>query len=118
MACFICHFFTIVSVAKSQEFIRDKIPYQDISSGSLYFKQDNNYIPAVTQHSDYEVSVNGLLARVNFTQSFENSSDDYLEAVYVFPLINDAAVDSMVMEVGDRRIVGEIKEKKHRKVAL
>ncbi|GAA6171752.1 marine proteobacterial sortase target protein [Colwellia sp. KU-HH00111] len=87
------------------------IPYQDISSGSLYFKHTAGYLPALTQNSDYQVQVNGLLARVNFSQSFKNTSDDFVEAVYVFPLINDAAVDSMVMEIGERRIVGKIKEK-------
>ena len=91
--------------------ISNKSPYQDISSGSLYFKNDDGYFPALTQNSDYQVNVNGLLARVHFTQTFKNSSNDFLEAVYVFPLIDDAAVDSMVMEIGERRIVGKIKEK-------
>lgn len=89
----------------------ETIPYQDISSGSLYFKNEAGYFPALTQNSDYQVNVNGLLARVNFTQTFKNFTDNFLEAVYVFPLIADAAVDTMVMEIGERRIVGNIKEK-------
>jgi Ca-activated chloride channel family protein len=95
----------------AQELKLERIPYQDVSSGSLYFKNDNSYFAALTQNSDYQVSINGLLARVNFTQTFKNSSDEYLEAVYVFPLIDDAAVDSMIMEIGERRIIGKIKEK-------
>ena len=95
----------------AQELETESIPYQNIKSGSLYFKSDESYFPALTQNSDYQVSVNGLLARVNFTQTFKNSSDDFLEAVYVFPLLDDAAVDSMVMEIGERRIIGKIKEK-------
>ena len=91
------------------------LPYQDISSGSLYFKNDNGYFPALTQNSDYQVDVNGLLARVNFTQTFKNSSNSFLEAVYVFPLVDDAAVDAMVMEIGERRIIGKIKEKQQAK---
>jgi len=106
----IAYLITIVKVT-AQELTIENIPYQDISSGSLYFKSDEGYFPALTQNSDYQVSVNGLLARVNFTQTFKNSSDDFLEAVYAFPLIDDAAVDSMVMEIGERRIIGKIKEK-------
>ena len=101
----------ILGKVTAQELEIKSIPYQDISSGSLYFKNDKRYFPALTQNSDYQVSVNGLLARVNFSQTFKNSSDDFLEAVYVFPLIDDAAVDSMVMEIGGRRIIGKIKEK-------
>lgn len=93
----------------------ENIPYQDISSGTLYFKNEQGYFTALTQSSDYQVSVNGLLARVTFTQTFKNSSDSFLEAVYVFPLINDAAVDSMIMEIGERRIIGKIKEKQQAK---
>ncbi len=104
------HLFT-VGETSAQPLNTDKIPYQDISSGSLYFKSVEGYNPALTQNSDYQVSVNGLLARVNFTQTFKNSSDDFLEAIYVFPLIDDAAVDSMEMEIGERRIIGKIKEK-------
>ena len=95
----------------AQEYKIKKIPYQNITSGSLYFKSDEGYFPALTQNSDYQVSVNGLLARVNFTQTFKNSSNNFLEAVYVFPLVDDAAVDSMIMEIGERRIIGKIKEK-------
>jgi Ca-activated chloride channel family protein len=101
----------IINKITAQELKLKSIPYQDISSGSLYFKTDNSYFPALTQNSDYQVSVNGLLARVNVTQAFKNSSNLYLEAVYVFPLIDDAAVDSMIMEIGERRIIGKIKEK-------
>ncbi|MCI2284165.1 marine proteobacterial sortase target protein [Colwellia sp. MSW7] len=89
------------------------IPYEDISSGSLYFKKERDYYAAITQKSDYQVNVNGLLAQVNFTQTFKNSSDSYVEAVYVFPLIDDASVSSMIMEIGERRIIGKIKEKQH-----
>ena len=95
----------------AENFTSETIPYQDISSGSLYFKNDTGFFPALTQNSDYQVNVNGLLARVNFTQTFNNSTDGFLEAVYVFPLIDDAAVDSMVMEIGERRIIGKIKKK-------
>lgn len=99
----------------AQDVSSESIPFDDIRSGTLYFKQGEHYSPALTQQSDYQVNVNGLLAKVNFKQTFHNSSDEYLEAVYVFPLIDDASVSSMLMEIGERRIVGKIREKKQAK---
>ncbi|MCJ8319112.1 MAG: marine proteobacterial sortase target protein [Colwellia sp.] len=92
-----------------------RIPYDEVKSGSLFFKSEHGYYSQLSQNSDYRVEVNGLLARVYFSQTFTNDSDQFLEAVYVFPLSDDAAVDAMVMEIGERRILGSIKEKKHAK---
>ena len=44
-------------------------------------------------------------------QTFVNPTEDKIEAVYVFPLPHAAAVDSMTMHVGGRKIVGVIKRK-------
>ncbi len=92
-----------------------QIPFNQVKFGSLFFKSANGYFSQLSQNSDYRVEVNGLLARVYFSQTFTNDSDDYLEAVYVFPLSEDAAVDAMVMEIGERRIHGSIKEKQQAK---
>jgi len=91
------------------------IPYNDIKTGSLYFKSPDGYFDALRQYSDYSVEVTGLLAHVSFSQTYKNNSDQHLEAVYVFPLIDDAAVDSMMMTIGERKIVGKIKEKQQAK---
>ena len=109
--CFAAFQLFTISEIKAQTLTTPSIPYQEVNTGSLYFKNQDGYFPTLTQNSDYQVTVNGLLARVNFTQTFKNTTADFLEAVYVFPLIDDAAVDAMIMEVGDRRIVGKIKEK-------
>ncbi len=107
--------FLVSTKTFSQTFTESQIPYQKVSSGSLFLVNEHGYQAAITQNSDYQVKITGLIARVNFTQTFSNSTDQYIEAIYVFPLINDAAVDSMVMEIGERRIVGSIKEKQHAK---
>lgn len=88
-----------------------EIPFNEIKAGSLYLKSSAGYFSSLQQNSDYDVQVNGLLARVTFSQSFTNNSEEFIEGIYVFPLIDDAAVDSMIMEIGDRKIVGKIKEK-------
>ena len=59
--------------------------------------------------TDVEADIVGFVSRVRVRQTFHNSSEKKIEAVYVFPLPQDAAVDDMTMTVGDRRIVGQIK---------
>jgi len=63
------------------------------------------------KHTDVTVDISGFIARVTVRQQFQNPFPDKIEAVYVFPLSQDAAVDRMTMKVGDRIIQGEIKER-------
>ncbi len=55
--------------------------------------------------------ISGSLARVRVVQEFENPGYDKIEAVYVFPLSQNAAVDEMTMTVGDRVVKGKIKRR-------
>jgi Ca-activated chloride channel family protein len=59
--------------------------------------------------TEVEANIAGFVSRVRIRQIFHNPSDQKIEAVYVFPLPHDAAVDDMVMTIGDRRVVGQIK---------
>ena len=61
------------------------------------------------KHTDVVANVAGFVGRTKVRQTFHNPLPDKIEAVYVFPLPSDAAVDEMVMTVGDRRIVGRVK---------
>ncbi|MEL7297904.1 MAG: VIT domain-containing protein, partial [Pseudomonadota bacterium] len=61
--------------------------------------------------TDIDLQVVGDIARATVTQTFLNPTDDWVEATYVFPLPDDAAVDHMELLIGERRIVGEIHEK-------
>jgi len=63
------------------------------------------------EHTDVDVEISGFLARVRLTQQFLNPAQDAIEAVYVFPLPQAAAVDDMTMRIGDRTIRGKIKER-------
>lgn len=47
-----------------------------------------------------------------FVSVIRNNTDQWQEAVYVFPLPDEAAVDHLTMRIGERIIVGEIKERK------
>ncbi len=63
------------------------------------------------KHTDVQVDIAGFIARVTLEQQFQNPFADKIEAIYTFPLSQDAAVDRMTMTIGDRVIEGEIKER-------
>ena len=55
--------------------------------------------------------VSGSIAEVTVEQTYENPFEDPIEAIYIFPLPEDAAVNEMVMVVGDRRIRADLQER-------
>jgi Ca-activated chloride channel homolog len=61
------------------------------------------------EHTEVEADVAGFVARVRVHQVFSNPLPEKIEAVYVFPLPQDAAVDGMTMTVGERHITAQIK---------
>src|SRR5207244_7686654 len=60
------------------------------------------------KHTDVKAEISGFLSRVIVTQEFENPFSEKIEAVYTFPLPQNAAVDDMTMRVGDRTVRGKI----------
>jgi Ca-activated chloride channel family protein len=67
--------------------------------------------PCPLQHTAVEAELSGTLARVSVTQRFHNPFQEKIEAVYVFPLHQDSAVDELIMTVGERVVKGVIKER-------
>ncbi len=63
------------------------------------------------KHTDVKAQISGGIALVTVEQQFSNPSKTPVEAVYTFPLPDDAAVNAMEFRVGNRRIVGEIKRR-------
>ncbi|HEY7405526.1 MAG TPA: VIT domain-containing protein [Candidatus Angelobacter sp.] len=63
------------------------------------------------KHTGIKTEISGFVARTEVTQEFENSLPNAVEAIYVFPLPHDSAVDGMTMTVGQREIRAVIKER-------
>jgi Ca-activated chloride channel family protein len=63
------------------------------------------------EHTDVEGWIVGDVAHVRVTQRFGNPYEEPIEAVYVFPLPENSAVNDMVMQIGTRTIRGVIKER-------
>jgi len=85
---------------------------KDVTQGALrVVHEDGKVVECPLQHTDVQADVAGFIARVTVTQTFYNPTDEKIEAVYVFPLPHESAVDDMTMELGDRKIVGIIKRR-------
>lgn len=84
-----------------------------MQSGSLLLKstEAGKYLEAPKLATDYTVTVSGPTARTIVTQRFENPAAGWVEGVYVFPLPENSAVDTLKIVAGNRVLVGTVKER-------
>jgi len=71
----------------------------------------------VALESDIEVLVSGLVGEARIRQRFSNTSTQWIEAQYLLPLPDGAAVHALRVRIGERLIVGEIREKEQARAA-
>jgi Ca-activated chloride channel homolog len=88
----------------------------DARSGSLLLKNEEGYADASRLGIDVDLTVSGPTVRARVTQIFRNPTQDWVEAVYVYPLPAGGAVDTLKMVIGDRVVVGDIKERQQAKI--
>jgi Ca-activated chloride channel family protein len=80
-------------------------------SGAMLAQIKEEKVPLPLKHTDVKGRVCGYITTVEVTQQFQNPFGEKIEAVYVFPLPQNAAVNEFVMVVGERRIRGIIRER-------
>ena len=84
----------------------------------LFFVQDNELgvekeiFKSPTLKTEVNVNVIGLISSTTVKQHFINPTSNYMEAIYLFPLPDNAGVDHLLMTIGDRFIEGKIQKKK------
>lgn len=85
----------------------------DESPGSLSIVRKDGLLSGgcPLRHAEVRGAISGFLARVTVTQTFENNSSDKIEAVYTFPLPENAAVDDMTIKIGNRTVRSIIKKR-------
>ncbi|MFB9674182.1 VIT domain-containing protein [Streptosporangium vulgare] len=83
------------------------LPVPDAGMGALATERGNLPLESV----DVTAAVSGLSAGVEVVQGFHNPHDVALEATYVFPLPDRAAVTAFRMEADGRVIEGVLKER-------
>ena len=85
------------------------------SLGGLYVQTGEKQLVFPLKHTEVLSKIAGNVSRVEVTQTFENPFTEPLEAIYVFPLPDEAAVDDMEIKIGDRIIKGNIKKREEAK---
>lgn len=84
---------------------------ETLTAGTLTFTSKGETSEAPRLHTGVRMEVSGIIARVEVRQRFQNTGDQWVEGIYAFPLPENSAVDRLHMTVGERVIVGEIREK-------
>ena len=69
------------------------------------------HVPLPLKHTAVNADIDAYISTVNVVQEYENPYDTKIEAVYVFPLPEKAAVSEFLMIIGDRTIRGIVREK-------
>ncbi len=86
-------------------------------SGELLWRTARGFVPLPVVDTQVDLAVTGIMVRGTVVQSFRNPTSEVIEAIYVFPLPEKAAVDAMEMQIGDRRIRAVVREKEEAKAA-
>jgi Ca-activated chloride channel family protein len=85
---------------------------ENVRTGELLVAMDNGQLqPAPLLSQQVNMQVSGITARVSVEQHFVNSGENWIEAVYVFPLPDESSVDHLRLRVGERTLEGQIMEK-------
>lgn len=82
---------------------------------TIYDKEGKPSGACPLKHTDVKADISGFLVRATVTQEFDNTADHKIEAVYTFPLPQNAAVDDMTMLVGGRTVKGKIAKREEAK---
>src|SRR5688572_11251477 len=92
---------------------------EKITQGTLQVLDPGGTPKAVCplKHTEVKAQISGFLSRVTVTQQFENPFTEKIEAVYTFPLPQNAAVDDMTMLVGDKTVRGKILKREEAQAA-
>lgn len=67
--------------------------------------------PVPLKHTAVHAAIIGPICDVTVTQQFHNTHTRPIEALYVFPLPEDAAVTELTLTIGERVIRGDVRER-------
>jgi Ca-activated chloride channel family protein len=98
---------THVDQMTADELARHANPLDDAGTGTLGTERGNLPLDEL----DLRASIAGLATDMELTQGFHNPYDVPLEATYIFPLPDRAAVTRLRMTAGDRVVEGVLKER-------
>lgn len=107
---------TLVQAAAARAALPE-VTLGEVRSGQLLYRTavEGRYWEAPTVATEVSMKISAMIARVSVSQTFINPGRQWQEGIYVFPLPEDAAVDRLKMQVGERHIDGVIKEREEAK---
>ena len=74
-------------------------------------KGEVKYVPLPLKHTDVNAVIEGYVGTVQVKQAYQNPYDTKIEAVYLFPLPERAAISEFLMVIGDRKIRGILRDR-------
>jgi Ca-activated chloride channel family protein len=109
--------FLLPFIAQAQGQELQPVRMADVDQAALLIKtqQPGVYLQAPAVNTTITLEAAGIIARGTVHQLFRNPTDHCVEAVYVFPLPDNAAVDTLIMRIGDRVIEGQIQQRQQAK---
>ena len=80
-----------------------RLPHLQIATGD-----EGKRLDLPLEHTHYFADLSGFVARVDVVQTYRNPFNEAIEAIYIFPLPENSAVDDMKLKIGDRIIQAQI----------
>jgi len=85
---------------------------RSLGRGELFTRgEDDSLIVLPLVGTSVAAQVSGHVASVDVGQRFDNPFDETIEILYAFPLPRDAAAQEFILEIGDRKIRGIVRER-------
>ncbi|MEM7053032.1 MAG: marine proteobacterial sortase target protein [Pseudomonadota bacterium] len=88
----------------------------ELDPAMLWLNHGSSASSAMALVTDIDIEVTGMLAYTLIRQQFLNDSSEWAEGRYVFPLPDEAAVESLRIVIGQRVIEGEIQEREQARI--
>jgi len=106
---------TLVLIAAASALFAGAAAQEDPGTGALVVKTGAGRMELPVVGVNVDLYVTGTSVRGTIVQRFENAASETVDATYVFPLPEGAAVDYLTLQVDGRSWVGEIQEKEEAK---
>ncbi|MBG6209515.1 Ca-activated chloride channel family protein [Labrenzia sp. EL_126] len=103
--------FTTVFVISTALPAQAALPTPDEMSGVVLAQHGGREFQLPLLKSDYKIEIDGDIAHVELTQTFLNSSSHPVNATYLFPMNQKAAIHAMRVDLDGETLIARIKEK-------
>ncbi len=110
-------FFTLLTVLSTSGAVRAEETDESVSASPYFFIEgaDTATDRMPLKETSVSTTISGVIADTYVTQVYTNEGQNPINASYIFPASNNAAVHGMTMQIGDQMVSAQIKEKEEAK---